>query len=86
MKLKIGKNATVEVLTGADRGKKGTVIEVDPVKMRIKVQGVRVQTHFDPKEGIQTKEGFINYSNVKLIEAAKAPTKGKKKAAKAKSA
>ncbi len=70
MKLKIQKGATVEVIAGSDKGKKGSVLEVDPRKMRILVQGVRVQTHYDRKDGIQKKEGFIDYSNVRLIERA----------------
>lgn len=85
-KLKIKKGATVQVLTGADKGKKGTVVEVNPKSMLVKIQGVKVQTHFDKKEGIQKKEGFIHYSNVKLLEKApekKAPTK---KSSKSKSA
>ncbi|MES3038081.1 MAG: KOW motif domain-containing protein [Bdellovibrionota bacterium] len=89
MKLKIKTGATVQVITGSDKGKKGVVLEVDRTKMRIKVQGVRVQTHFDKKDGLLKKEGFIDYSNVKLMEAAAAPTKKKaagKKTAKAKSA
>ena len=38
--------------------------------MRIRVEGVKFQTHFDKKDGIKTVEGFIDYSNVKLVEAA----------------
>lgn len=83
-KLKIRKGATVQVTAGADKGKKGTVLSVDPKSMRIKVQGVRVQTHFDKKDGQKTLEGYLDYSNVKLIEAAateKAKKPAKKKAA-----
>lgn len=83
VKLKIKKGATVEVITGADKGKKGTVLEVNPTKLLVKIQGVKVQTHFDKKDGLKTLEGFIPYSNVKLLEAA--PEK-KKAAAKKKSA
>lgn len=86
MKLKIKKGATVQVITGSDKGKKGSVLEVDPKGMLVKVQGVKVATHFDKKEGLLKKEAFIHYSNVKLIEKApekKAPTK---KAAKSKTA
>lgn len=79
MKLKIKNGATVEVISGADKGKKGTVMAIDPVKMKIRVQGVRVQTHFDKKEGKFTKEGFIDYSNVKLVEQAAAKKTSKKK-------
>lgn len=82
MKLKIRKGATVAVIAGAEKGKKGTVMEVDSNKLRIKVQGVKVMTHFDKKEGIQTREGFIDYSNVKLVEGpAPAAKKASKKSA-----
>ncbi len=80
MKLKIKKGATVEVVAGADKGKKGTVLDVNSTKMQIRVQGVRVQTHFDKKEGKFTREGFLDYSNVKLVEQAAAKKATKKKA------
>lgn len=86
MKLKIKKGATVQVITGSDKGKKGTVIEVDPKAMKVKVQGVKVATHFDKKEGLQKKEAFIDYSNVKLVEKAPEKKTGAKKTAKSKSA
>ena len=87
MKLKIKKGATVQVITGSDKGKKGSVIAVDAVNMKIKVQGVKIQTHFDKKDGLLKKEGFIDYSNVKLVESG-APEKKKtaKKASKSKTA
>lgn len=87
MKLKIRKGDTVQVISGSEKGKKGTVVEVKPSAMKIKIQGVKIQTHFDKKEGLLKKEGFIDYSNVKLIEAAKekkAVKASKKTAAKAK--
>lgn len=82
-KLKIRKGATVQVIAGQDKGKKGTVLAVDPKSMKVKVQGVRVQSHFDKKDGMKTLEGFLDYSNVKLLEAAAADKKkpAKKKAA-----
>lgn len=79
MKLKIKKGATVEVIAGSDKGKKGTVLEIDKKKSRIKVSGVRVQTHFDKKEGILKKEGFLDYSNVKMLEQAAEKKTAKKK-------
>ena len=79
MILKIRKGDTVQVTTGSDKGKKGTVIEVKPLAMKIKIQGVKIQTHYDKKDGLLKKEGFIDYSNVKLVEAA---AKKKKAAAK----
>ena len=87
MKLKIKKGATVQVITGSDKGKKGSVIAVDAANMKIKVQGVKVQTHFDKKDGLLKKEGFIDYSNVKLVEAAAKEKKTtSKKTTKAKTA
>ena len=87
-KLKITKGATVQVITGSDKGKKGEVLAVNKNSMKILVQGVKVQTHYDKKDGLLKKEGFIDYSNVKLVTpAAKAAgKKTEKKAAKSKSA
>ncbi len=68
IKLKISKGDSVQVIAGADRGKKGSVIEVNPKALKIKVEGVKMVTHFDQKDGITKKEGFIDYSNVKLLE------------------
>jgi large subunit ribosomal protein L24 len=85
-KLKIRKGATVEVITGQDKGKKGTVLEVNSTALKIKVQGVKVMTHFDKKDGLKKLEGFIDYSNVKLLEGPVAATKGKKAGAKKKTA
>ncbi len=80
LKLKIKKGDKVQVIAGSDKGKKGAVIAVDPKAFKIKVEGVKVQTHFDKKDGLLKKEGFIDYSNVKLVEAA--ATKEKKAAKK----
>lgn len=82
MKLKIKKGDQVQVITGSDKGKKGAVIEVKPSAMKIKIQGVKVQTHYDKKDGLLKKEGFINYSNVKLVEAAAKEKKAAKKTTK----
>lgn len=86
MKLKIKKGATVQVITGSDKGKKGTVLAVDAANMKVLVQGVKVQTHYDKKDGLLKKEGFIDYSNVKLVEAATKEKKTSKKTTKQKSA
>lgn len=79
MKLKIKKGSTVQVISGSDKGKTGSVLEVNPVTMRIKVQGVRMQTNVDKKENTLVKtEGGIHYSNVKLVESG-SKAKSKKK-------
>jgi large subunit ribosomal protein L24 len=84
MKLKIKKGDTVQVITGADKGKKGEVIAVDPVKMKIKVTGIKIQTHFDKKDGLKKAEGFVDYSNVKLVAAGAVKAEKKKAAPKKK--
>jgi large subunit ribosomal protein L24 len=84
LKLKIKKGDSVVVITGSDKGKKGTVLEVDKKNLRLKVEGVRVMTHFDKKEGLLKKEGFIDYSNVKSAQASKESKS--KKTSKSKSA
>ncbi|HAG91502.1 MAG TPA: 50S ribosomal protein L24 [Bdellovibrionales bacterium] len=81
MKLKIKKGDTVKVITGQDKGKKGSVLEIQPGKMKIRVQGVKMQTHFDKENGLLEKEGLIDYSNVAL-EASAAKGKGRAKASK----
>ena len=64
MKLKIRKGAKVKVITGGhnDKGKEGAVLEVDPVKMRVRVQGVRIQTKHSKKDGVIKSEGFCHHS------------------------
>lgn len=84
MKLKIKKGDKVKVIAGADKGTPGTVLEVLPRIMKVRVQGVRVQTHFDKKEGVLKKEGLIDYSNVALVEKSAAKKTAKKSASKSK--
>lgn len=79
-KLKIRKGDKVQVITGSDKGKKGSVLAVNPTAMKIKIEGVKVQTHYDKKDGLLKKEGFIDYSNVKLIEKVVAKATKEKKA------
>lgn len=86
LKLKIKKGDTVQVITGSDKGKKGSVIAVDSKAMKIKVEGVKVLTHYDKKDGLLKKEGFIDYSNVKLVSGAEKAKKTAKKASKSKTA
>jgi large subunit ribosomal protein L24 len=78
----VKKNDTVIVLSGADKGKKGKVLEVDQTNNRVIVEGVRVQAHHKkPKKqgepgGIQKTEGPIDASNVQVIcPACDAPTR-----------
>ncbi len=86
MKLKIRKGATVEVISGADKGKRGAVLEVNTNKMRVRVEGVKMMTKHTKEDGLQKKEGSIHYSNVRLVEAAAPKKKAAKKSTKEKSA
>lgn len=79
MKLKVAKGSTVEVIAGADKGKRGVVLDVDKAKLKVRVQGVKVQTRHSKKDGLVKSEGLIDYSNVKLVEAAKKKEKTAKK-------
>ncbi len=81
MKLKIAKGDSVEVISGKDKGRKGSVLSLDKTRLKIKVQGVCMLTHFSKEDGVQQKEGFIDYSNVKLLDKKAA---SKKKVAKSK--
>ena len=81
MKLKIKKGDTVEVISGAEKGKKGAVLEVNPTALQIKIQGVKVMTHFDKKDGQLKKEGFLPYAKARLVEAAAGEKKKAKKTA-----
>ncbi len=54
-KLRIRKGDKVQVITGGDKGKKGTVLEVGPTAMKIKIEGVKIQTHYDKKDGLLKK-------------------------------
>lgn len=83
MKLKIKVGDEVQVITGKDKGRKGAVLELLPLKQKIRVKDIRVQTCFDKKDSkIEKIEGFIDYSNVKLLKSA--PKKEYKKSQKKK--
>jgi large subunit ribosomal protein L24 len=72
--LGIHRNDTVQVLTGADRGKSGRVLRVFPEKGTVLVEHVRVvKKTVSSKRGQRTKGGIaeqespINVSNVVLV-------------------
>jgi large subunit ribosomal protein L24 len=72
-KMFVKKNDQVVVLSGADKNKKGKVLEVSPTAGKVIVEGVRIQAkHVKPKSaqksgGIQKREGAIEASNVQVI-------------------
>ena len=74
MKQHIKKNDLVYVLTGKDRGKKGTVISVLPDKKKVKIKGVAlVIRHYKARKqgetsGIKKVERYIDMSNVMVAK------------------
>ena len=87
MKLKIKKGDTVQVITGADKGRKGKVLEILPTQLKLRIEGVKIMTHFDKKDGLKKLEGLMDYSNVRLLDATQksAEKKAPKKKAASKS-
>jgi large subunit ribosomal protein L24 len=82
MSLKLHRNDTVEVISGADRGKRGRVLRIIADKNRVLVEHVRtVKKNVKPnpqrniKGGIAEQEMPIDISNVKLVCATCGPTK-----------
>ncbi|KIM11855.1 MAG: 50S ribosomal protein L24 [Sulfuricurvum sp. PC08-66] len=75
-KFKIKKGDTVEVITGADKGKKGEVLQVLPAKGQVIVAGCKVAkkaikpSDNNPKGGHDNKEMPMDISNVRKVEVA----------------
>jgi large subunit ribosomal protein L24 len=75
---RIRKGDLVQVIAGKERRlrKQGRVLDVDPTTGRVRVEGVRVQKkHLKPQRsrktpggGIVEREGFIDASNVMLVD------------------
>ena len=70
----IRRNDTVVVTTGKDRGKRGRVLRMLPVKNRLIVEGVNmIKRHTRPnpqkniKGGIVEREASLHASNVQLV-------------------
>ncbi len=61
MKLKITKGATVQVIAGSDKGKRGTVLDLKKETMMVRVQGVRMTTKHSKKDGVVKSEDYIHY-------------------------
>jgi large subunit ribosomal protein L24 len=58
--LRVRKGDEVVVLAGKDRGKRGTVQEVDPAERRVVVAGVNiVKRHTKPNPSRQIKGGIV---------------------------
>jgi large subunit ribosomal protein L24 len=82
MSLSIQRNDQVEVISGADRGKRGRVLRVIPETGRILVEHVRVvKKNVRPnpqrniKGGIAEQEAPVDISNVLLVCPSCGPTR-----------
>ena len=69
----IKKGIKVKILAGKDKNKDGEIIEIDRSKNRAKVKGINfvkkhVKTTKEKKGGIITKENFLHFSNIKIIQ------------------
>ncbi len=75
MALRVRTDDEVMVISGKDRGKTGRVVEVDPAKQRVYVEGLNiVKRHQRPRPGstepggVIEKPGPIHISNVALVD------------------
>ena len=80
MAAKIKKGDKVVILTGKDKGKTGSVLQVIPTETRALVQGLNlVRRHTKQSAaqdaGIYTKEAPIHLSNLALADASGKPTR-----------
>ena len=72
----IKKGMQVKVISGKDKGKTGEILEIDRKLKRLKIKSINmIKKHLKPtkenKGGIISKENFINWSNVKNLDANK---------------
>ncbi len=64
MKTAYKKGLKVKVISGADKGKTGSIIKFYAKKDEALVEGVNVKTHFDKKDGLLKKESPIHISKI----------------------
>ncbi|MGM0461943.1 MAG: 50S ribosomal protein L24 [Fibrobacterota bacterium] len=71
---RIVRGDTVQVMTGAEKGSRGKVIELNKEKTRVKIEGLNiVKKHVKPSQknpegGIIEKEAFLHISNVMVVD------------------
>ena len=83
MKTKLKKGQTVQLITGADKGKSGEIIKLFPKNYSALVKGINVKKkHQKPtkeqKGGIVSIEKPVHLSNLKIIDGKKSQEKSKK--------
>ena len=74
-RVKIRKNDQVVLMAGRDKGKRGRVLAVAPIRGKVKVEGagmIKRHQKANPQAnrggGIVDKESYIDISNVQLID------------------
>ncbi|HEY0003915.1 MAG TPA: 50S ribosomal protein L24 [Pyrinomonadaceae bacterium] len=72
---KIKKNDQVIIIAGRDKGKRGRVLEVNPAKGKVKVEGAniikkhqRANPGANRGGGIIDKEAWLDISNVQMVD------------------
>jgi large subunit ribosomal protein L24 len=70
---KIRKNDQVVLMAGRDKGKRGRVLAVAPLRGKVKVEGAgMIKRHQKPAQnrggGIIDKEAWIDISNVQIVD------------------
>jgi len=75
MKLHLKKGDEVVVLSGAERGKRGKVISVNPKSSRVIVEGLKMikrhtrKSQENPQGAIVEREGTLHISNLMKAES-----------------
>lgn len=73
MKTHVKKGDEVQIIAGNHKGKRGTVLSVDPAKGKVVVQGGRTikkavrRSEKNPDGGILEQDGPVHISNVKKL-------------------
>lgn len=73
-KLHVKKGDNVMVVSGNDKGKTGSILDVFPKDRRVMIEGVNVRAHHtkptaqNPEGGINKKEVPVHISNVMLVD------------------
>jgi len=72
-RVKIRKNDQVVLMAGRDKGKRGRVLAVAPIRGKVKVEGAgMIKRHQKPAGnrggGIIDKEAWIDISNVQIVD------------------
>jgi len=82
IKVHVKKKDLVQIITGKDAGKKGKVLNVDPQKGRVIVEGLNIvkrhmkPTRVNPQGGITEIEASLDSSNVMIFcEKCKEPVR-----------